>query len=231
MQTPLKVLIASSSEGEEFALGVGDVLKRPRPGEDSSPFLVTHWRDLFLGNYGYFETLNDAINTFDFAIFIGASDDRTATRGNSYSTVRDNVLFEFGMFLGSIGRDRAYLIVSDDFKVKLPSDLMGVSVHSWSAVDSDEPEVAVRSIALRLRREFARKGARPAIEALQLLTRDEVHQKLPSVERRLQQAQKAVFISGMIANSWLSQHQPRLRRHLSAPLTYKFESCVQIQKI
>ena len=185
MSAALKVLIASSSEDEEFAVAVGDVLKRSRPDEPLSQFSITHWRDLFVCNYGYFETLNKAVDTFDFAIFVGAPDDRLVTRGSSYHAVRDNVIFEFGMFLGSIGRDRAYLVIPDDFQVRLPSDLTGVSVHSWGAADSDDPEAAVRSISLRLRRDFLRKGPRPALEPVRLLTRDEVHQNISSVEQHL----------------------------------------------
>ena len=196
MTAPMKVMIVSSSEGEEFALAVGDILKSRRPGEDFKLFSVTHWRDLFPQNYGYLERLSQVIREFDFAVCVGSADDRLDARGRLSLAVRDNVLLEFGMSLGELGRDRAYLLVSDTYEVQLPSDLQGVSVHTWSGDDADNPRTAVRSIALQLRRDFIQKGRRPTAAPLELLDRDEVNQHLSSVELRLAAARNEVLVSG-----------------------------------
>lgn len=55
-------------------------------------------------------------------------------REETYELVRDNVLFEFGMFLGGLGKDRSFFILpQNQSKLRLPSDLLGVSTVTFDA--------------------------------------------------------------------------------------------------
>ncbi len=64
----------------------------------------------------------------DFAVLVLTPDDVTESRGASQLSPRDNVLFECGLFMGRLGRERAFIVCDKSTKLKLPSDLAGVSL-------------------------------------------------------------------------------------------------------
>jgi CRP/FNR family cyclic AMP-dependent transcriptional regulator len=49
------------------------------------------------------------------------------SRGDEWPVMRDNVVFELGMFIGFLGRRRAFLMEPREDKLKLPSDLAGLT--------------------------------------------------------------------------------------------------------
>lgn len=63
----------------------------------------------------------------DFALFIGTSVDTLSTRGETFNVMRDNVLFEMGIFFGTLGAERTFLLTDRAKPVQLPSDLIGVT--------------------------------------------------------------------------------------------------------
>ncbi|MBV8589492.1 MAG: nucleotide-binding protein [Acetobacteraceae bacterium] len=58
----------------------------------------------------YIEALENALKDFDFAAFIIAPDDIELMRGREKLAVRDNIIFEIGMFMGHLGRERCFLL-------------------------------------------------------------------------------------------------------------------------
>jgi hypothetical protein len=69
-----------------------------------------------------------AVNGFDFAVFIFSPDDLVVMREKSHLSVRDNVLFELGMFIGHLGRQRSFFVVPEgEDQLHLPSDLSGIA--------------------------------------------------------------------------------------------------------
>lgn len=92
------------------------------------------WNDnIFQFNEGFLETLLKSASLFDFGFMVFAADDVTKIRDQEYETTRDNVLFEYGLFLGRVGVDRAYIIKEDN--VKIPSDIMGITLLSYKTHD------------------------------------------------------------------------------------------------
>lgn len=67
------------------------------------------------------------VDQADFAAFVFGQDDKLHTRGKRYHVPRDNVVFELGLFLGRLGRDRVVIIKDRNAALKLPSDLAGVN--------------------------------------------------------------------------------------------------------
>ena len=63
-----------------------------------------------LGN-SYLEDLLKAVDTYDFAVFVFAPDDTSIIRATRLASVRDNVLFELGLFMGRLRRHRAFWLV------------------------------------------------------------------------------------------------------------------------
>lgn len=114
-----RVFIGSSGEGLNVAKYIKLALK--------SEFEIYLWTDdIFKANQSFLDTLLKEAGYFDFGILIATKDDYTHSRDKSFDTPRDNVIFEFGLFLGRLGSSRAFIIQEED--VKLPSDLLGITV-------------------------------------------------------------------------------------------------------
>lgn len=108
-------------------------------------------------------TLRDlvsALQKFDFAVFIFNSDDVVIMREKSRQSVRDNVVFELGLFLGRLGMDRCFILKSrGQPELHLPTDLIGVSTLEFSASRSDNNLLAALGPAAHsLRGLFAKLG-------------------------------------------------------------------------
>jgi CRP/FNR family transcriptional regulator, cyclic AMP receptor protein len=100
----IRVFIISSAEALEVARVIQTALSH-------DGFVVTLWTD------GVFKVTSYALDSLEAAVF----------RGNDWPTPRDNVVFELGLFMGRLGRNRAILMEPREGKVKLPSDLAGVT--------------------------------------------------------------------------------------------------------
>ena len=113
-----RIFIGSSSEGLKIAQKVKTYFEK-----EYECFL---WTDgIFKFNENFLETLMKEASLFDFGFLIFTKDDYTQSRLVKYNSPRDNIVFEYGLFLGRLGRERAYFIIDED--VKLPSDLQGIT--------------------------------------------------------------------------------------------------------
>lgn len=69
----------------------------------------------------------------DFGVFIFAADDVTRMKGQTVKCVRDNVLFEAGLFTGALGIRRCFIIVPQGEEVHIPSDLAGLTLLTFKS--------------------------------------------------------------------------------------------------
>jgi hypothetical protein len=127
------VFVGSSSEeltpARTIAAHLEDVAF-PKVWKDSQVFK--------LGNH----TLEDLINELDqsmFGIFVLSPDDLVSSRGTSMPKSRDNVVFELGLFMGRLGRQRTFMVVRHDpnTTVALPSDLQGIKYATYRLTNND----------------------------------------------------------------------------------------------
>jgi len=114
----------------------------------------------FIPGKATLESLALAAEEYDFGLFIFGPDDKTSSRGKLQSSTRDNVLFEYGLFLGAQGTERTFGIVEDGDKktrVKIPSDLAGIEMPRFSQRTDTELlsslQRALHPIAQQIRRE------------------------------------------------------------------------------
>jgi hypothetical protein len=124
------LFIGSSSEGLEFARALRALL--------AADAEVTLWNEGFFGlSSTFIETLVNSLTRFDFAVLVMTPDDWIRSRNGEAWSPRDNVLFELGLFMGRLGRERTFVLHQAGAAMKLPSDLAGMTMatYEWPRED------------------------------------------------------------------------------------------------
>ena len=118
------MFIGSSSEGLEVARALQAALYY-----QAEPVI---WSQGVFGlSGGTLETLVTEAENFDFAVFVFSPDDLTQRRRVRGNVPRDNVLFELGLFMGKLGRDRTFFVYCRSDELLLPTDLAGVTAATY----------------------------------------------------------------------------------------------------
>lgn len=113
-----RIFIGSASESKHVAAILQGLL-----GEDGAR--VTLWADAFLVGGLYREQLATRAGETDYAVFVFSADDQSVSRGVTQDAPRDNVLYEMGLFGGTLGVDNVFVVQAAG-NLKVPSDLLGV---------------------------------------------------------------------------------------------------------
>jgi hypothetical protein len=131
MDRVISIFIGGTSEGLKFA----DKVKGEF--EKLGKVQCTVWsRDTFQYNESFLDSLSKASIIHDFGIFIASSDDLALVREQIIEVTRDNVIFEYGLFLGAMGNNRTFLLQEED--CKLPTDLLGFSTPRFKRTFKSE---------------------------------------------------------------------------------------------
>lgn len=127
-------------------------------------FEVTVWNQgIFDLSKVTIESLFEALDDFDFAAFVFTPDDILTMNNEEKRVVRDNVLFELGLFFGRLGRERAFIIQPRDIKdFRIPTDLLGLTPAHYKADREDGSLVAALGPACEKIRRAALKAAAKA---------------------------------------------------------------------
>lgn len=96
------------------------------------------------------EDLIEKSSTVDFALFIFAPDDVAIIRDENQHIVRDNVVFELGLFVGAIGKERSFILKPRDVDIHLPTDLLGMTPADYDPNRSDDDLVSATNRACSL---------------------------------------------------------------------------------
>lgn len=119
------VFICSSAENIAVA-------KNIKKGLNHRSTIVRVWTDQVFGPMKYtMEDLEREVTAADFAIAVVMGEDVTRSRKRQAPAPRDNVVFELGLFMGQIGRQRTIMVVPKGIKLKMPSDLLGLNPLSF----------------------------------------------------------------------------------------------------
>jgi uncharacterized SAM-dependent methyltransferase len=145
-----KVFIGSSAEqlktAECLQVNLGDRSLAP-----------TNWTQ---GNtFGYndapLDSLLSVVNESDFACFFIEPDDIAISRGETKNILRDNVIFELGLFLGKLGKKRVFIIKNRNTeKLDLPSDLEGLVFLDYASNDNNDTKSiksALNNVSIEIR--------------------------------------------------------------------------------
>lgn len=119
---PMTVFIGSSTEGKPYAQAIAAVI------ESLNYKVQLWWSETFRIGDTFFESLIRAAEEVDAAVFVATPDDHRIMRDREDSVTRDNVLFEYGLFSGKLGRSRTALVIVANAVVAV--DLAGVNCIS-----------------------------------------------------------------------------------------------------
>lgn len=131
-----KLFIGSSAEGLDYAKALQVNLDRACE--------VTIWSQGVFGlSGGTLEQLVEFIQTMDFGVLIVTPDDLIESRGKKSFAARDNVLLELGICIGTLGRERSFLIHDRSTDIKLPSDLAGITIGSFEPHSTNNASASI----------------------------------------------------------------------------------------
>lgn len=137
------VFIGSSAEGLENAKAIQANLEH---------CCESHiWSQGVFGlGEGPMESLIRNLGKFDFAVLVLTPDDTVTTRGIMKPTARDNVVFELGLFIGRVGRERTFMVCERNADMKLPSDLTGIEPATFVRPMSGNLQSALGAACTRI---------------------------------------------------------------------------------
>ncbi len=144
-----RVFIGSSSEGKEVA--------RALQYELLPDCEVVLWdQGVFEPGQYTLDALIEEAHRCDFAVLVATPDDTRESRGQTGVVPRDNVILEFGLFAGVLGRERTYVLAAGG--VSLPTDTLGLTRLAFH--EQTNPRVAVSEAAGQVRVSLRVKGRR-----------------------------------------------------------------------
>lgn len=117
-----KVFVGCSKERLDIAKALENNIHASRVA------IVHSWhRDTSTLSQFFLDDIRKKANEVDFAIFIFSADDITNSRNVQQLSPRDNVVFEAGLFIGILGRDRVFILAPEEQRIKQPTDLLGIT--------------------------------------------------------------------------------------------------------
>lgn len=136
--TKPKLFIASSTESINIVEAINIRL--------STTCDIHQWDNAFNPSTFTFPILAKKANAVDYAVFVFHPDDNIVIRDNEYSIVRDNVLFELGLFVGTLGIEKCIIVCPDNIgekTLRIPTDLSGITYCTY---DSNRMAMAAESL-------------------------------------------------------------------------------------
>jgi tetratricopeptide (TPR) repeat protein len=153
MNNKPKIFIGSSVEGLPIAYAVQQNLAHD--GE------ITVWtQGVFELSQTSIESLISILENSDFGIFIFSPDDIIKIRKKEHLSVRDNVIFELGLFIGKLGRKRSFILMPDKPTFHVPTDLLGLTSGKYETSRSDgSDQAATGPVCHQIRVQIKKEGA------------------------------------------------------------------------
>jgi Predicted nucleotide-binding protein containing TIR-like domain len=187
------VFIGSSTEGVNYANGVF--------AELAAVAESTVWnQNLFAPTKGNLEEIERLSRQFDFAVLVMTPDDQQTKRNKQQKAARDNVLIEVGIFIGSLGRDRVFILSPQNQSVSVPTDLLGTGLLQFDMERTDQNQRAAvcsacQQITSRIQSIGVRKKAPEEVLFWDsIIERQRVNK---DVRGLIANAKKCIFLSGI----------------------------------
>lgn len=148
------VFIGSSSESLEIARELQSIF-----AHDS--FVVEVWAyGVFTPSATPIESLIKAVKGSDFGVIVFNPDDTIISRDEKTRGPRDNVVFELGLFIGHLGRERTFFVVPRGNDIKIPTDLLGVNPLEYARGTPETLAFRIGPVSNELRKLIKHMGPR-----------------------------------------------------------------------
>ena len=148
------LFIGSSKEALEIAQAI-------QIGLDHDRVLVRIWSDgVFGATRTALEDLIRQVDEADFAVLLLSPDDQVVSRDTTAYGPRDNVVFELGMFMAVLGRERTLMVGARKVDLKLPTDLLGLTPLTYDSARLPDKAAALAPVCTVLRGTVERLGPR-----------------------------------------------------------------------
>ena len=123
--------------------------------------IVRLWTDGVFGPSRFpIDDLLEQVNQADFAVLVVGPDDKVLFRDDTVDTPRDNVVFELGLFMGGLGRERSVVVAPRGIPLKLPSDIFGLTTLEYDPAKLIDPAACLGPVCTALRERILRLGPR-----------------------------------------------------------------------
>lgn len=104
--------------------------------QDSGKVDVVVWnKGVFGASHFPIEDLEQQVERSDFAVMVASGIDTVTSRNRRTRSPRDNIILELGLFMGALGRRRAFLAVPKGLRLKIPNDIEGLTTLRYEGED------------------------------------------------------------------------------------------------
>lgn len=122
---------------------------------------VRTWTDGVFGASRFpLEDLEAQLALADFAVLVATPDDIVSSRGDTTGAPRDNVVFELGLFMGALSRQRTVVVQPSSTDLKLPTDLLGMTTLPFDNSGAGTLADSIAPVCHELRQLIVRLGPR-----------------------------------------------------------------------
>jgi len=130
----INIFIGSTSENSQT------IAHKIKDHFDESQFNVDVWdEDVFEPGTSNLQNLEKFSAIYDYAIMVFVNDDTVLHRGQEFSSTPPNLIFEYGLFLGRMGAQRAFIMAEksvEEFIKKSFSDIQGITIGKTFQYDN-----------------------------------------------------------------------------------------------
>lgn len=131
---------------------------------------VTIWSQGVFGlSEGTLEDLTKKLEQMDFAALVVTPDDLVTSRGEEKPAPRDNVLLELGLCIGALGRERSFIVYDRTSKIRLPTDLAGVTPATFHLHSDGNLEATLGAASTQIEKKAIELGTRTKIGQVGLI--------------------------------------------------------------
>lgn len=146
------IFIGSTVEGLTIAREIQSSFSR-------DPFVVKVWdQGIFTPGATPIEDLVKMVSECDFGIIVVTPDDIVISRGENHFAPRDNVIFELGLLIGAIGRQRTLIVSPRQPDIKKPTDLLGVTLLTFDNMKPSWHDTEIPMVSNEIRRIITQVG-------------------------------------------------------------------------
>lgn len=143
MKDAISIFIGSTSEG----IAIAEYLQI-----DLEEFEPIIWdQGVFKPSKSSIENIMNASRKYKYAILVLSPDDTIVKREQISKAPRDNMIFEAGLFMSSIGRENVFILYCKDSQTTMPSDLDGVTFVPYRKRRDKKLRAAIRPAAVKIR--------------------------------------------------------------------------------